>query len=45
MDKFISGLNSMIARDIRIAMDLTRTKYAQVVERVFTAEIVEDQIN
>ena len=27
-DKFVRGLSSMIARDIRITMDLTRTIYA-----------------
>ena len=44
-DKFIRGLNSMIARDVSITLSLTETTYAQVVERALLAERAEDLIN
>lgn len=44
-DKFIRGLNNIVARDVKITMDLTRTIYAQLVERTFIAEGAEEQIN
>ena len=37
-DKFLRGLNSMIACDVGITMDVSRTTYAQVVERALYAE-------
>ena len=37
-DKFIRGLDSMVARDVKITMDLTGTTYTQVVERALIAE-------
>lgn len=43
-DKFLRGLNSMIARDVGITMDVARTTYAQVVERALYAERAEDQV-
>ena len=43
-DKFIRGLNSMVARDVRIIMSLRETTYAQVVERALTTERVEQHI-
>ena len=43
-DKFIRGLNSMVARDVSITMILTETTYAQVVERALLAERAEEQI-
>ena len=44
-DKFIRGLNSMVARDVSITLSLTETTYAQVVERALLAERAEDLIN
>ena len=44
-DKFIRGLNSMVARDVSITMSLTETTYAQVVERAFLAERAEQLIS
>ena len=44
-DKFIRGLNSMVARDVHITMSLTETTYAQAVERALTAERAEQRIN
>ena len=43
-DKFIRGLNSMVARDVSITMSLTETTYAQVVERALLAERAEQLI-
>ena len=44
-DKFIRGLNSMVARDVSITMSLTETTHAQVVERALLAERAEQLIN
>lgn len=43
-EKFLRGLNSMIARDVGITMDVARTTYAQVVERALYAERAEDRV-
>ena len=43
-DKFLRGLNSMIARDVGITMDVARTTYAQVVERALYVERAEDRV-
>ena len=43
-DKFIRGLNSMVARDVSITMSLTETTYAQVVKRALLAERAEQLI-
>ena len=43
-DKFLRGLNSMIARDVGITMDMARTTYAQVVERALYVERAEDRV-
>ena len=43
-DKFIRGLNNMVARDVSITMSLTETTYAQVVERDLQAERAEQLI-
>ena len=43
-DKFLRGLNSIIARDVGITMDVSRTTYAQVVERAIYAERAEDRV-
>lgn len=37
-DKFIRGLNSMVARDVRITISQAETTYAEVVERALSAE-------
>ena len=37
-DKFIKGLDSMVARDVRVTMSKTGITYAQTVERALTAE-------
>ena len=37
-DKFIGGLNDMIARDAGTTLSLAETTYAQVVERALQAE-------
>ena len=44
-DKFIRGLNGMVARDVSITLSLTETTYAQVVERALLTERTEDLIN
>ena len=43
-DKFLRGLNSMIARNVGITMDVSRTTYAQVVERALYAERAEERV-
>lgn len=43
-DKFLRGLNNMIARDVGITMDVSHTTYAQVVERALYAERAEDRV-
>lgn len=43
-DKFIRGLNSMMARDVHITMSLTETTYAYVVEKDLTTEGVKKLI-
>ena len=40
-NKFIRGLNNMVARDVSITMSLTETTYAQVVERALLEERAE----
>ena len=37
-DKFIKGLDSMVARDVRVTMSKTGITYAQAVERALAAE-------
>ena len=43
-DRFVRGLNVMIARDVKIPLDLETTTYAQVVYKALTVEGTEDQI-
>lgn len=43
-DKFLRGLNSMIAWDVGITMDVSHTTYAQVVERALYTERAEEQV-
>ena len=43
-DKFIRGLNSMVARDVSITMSLTETTHAQVMERALLTERAEQLI-
>ena len=43
-DKFIRGLNAMIARDVRITTVSGGTTYAQVVEKALTVEEAENKI-
>ena len=43
-DKFIRGLNSMVAQDVNITMSLTETTYSQAVERALTTERAEQRI-
>ncbi|XP_062075164.1 uncharacterized protein LOC133779189 [Humulus lupulus] len=44
VDQFIRGLKPMIARDVKIVSVGGNSTYAQVLERVLTAEIWEDRI-
>ena len=37
-DKFIQGLDSMVARDVRVTMTKAEITYAQAVERALAAE-------
>ena len=43
-DKFIRGLNGMIARDVGITLSLAETTYAQAVERALYAEKAEERV-
>ena len=43
-DKFIGGLNGMIARDVGITLSLAETTYAQAVERALYAEKAEERV-
>ena len=43
-DKFIDGLNGMIARDVGITLSLAETTYAQAVERALYAEKAEEWV-
>ena len=43
-DRFIRGLNAMIARDVRITTVPGGTTYAQAVEKALTAEEAENKI-
>ena len=43
-DKFIGGLNGMIARDVGITLGLAETTYAQAIDRALYAEEAEERI-
>lgn len=43
-DKFIGGLNNMIARDVGITLSLVETTYAQAIDRALYAEEAEERI-
>ena len=43
-DRFVRGLNVMIARDVNITLDPATTTYGQAVDKALTAERAEDQI-
>ena len=44
-DKFVRGLSVMVARDVKITMNLVGTTYAQTVERAMMAERAEDEVS